>query len=208
MSAPGDELILYHGRSALDSRILGAWGSTTHSLPNTWYRTQGDEALLVFRSRGISAGSGSFKMSYFTQGPNYHCGYQTNPITLTAPSFTFSDGSGFTEAIYRNQSCKWIIDPPGTNGIYIFFERFEIGGGTIRIYKGDKFEEDASTFLFTIDEGVGIPAPFYVPYSMVGVSYQSDTDTVSGLGFSATYFRVAVDISGGHYAWRRQNSST
>ncbi len=196
VSAPGDELVLYHGRTASEASILGSWNSATaSSLPNTWYRTQGDEALLVFRSRGSSAGSGGFKMSYFTEGPNYHCGFQTNPITLKANSFTVSDGSGVTEMMYRNQSCKWIIDPPGTTGIYIFFKRFQVGGGSIKIYTGDSFEEDPSTLLFSIDEGVGTPAPFYVPYSMVGVSYQSDTSSVSGFGFSATYFRVAVDSS-------------
>ena len=194
VSASGDELVLYHGRTGSTDSVLGEWNSATaSSLPNRWYRTQGDEALLVFRSKGSSSGTGGFKMSYYTEGPNYHCGYPTNPITLTAPSFTVTDGSGLTEEIYRNQSCKWIIDPVGTRGIYLFFTRFQVGGGNVKIYSGDSFEEDASSLLFTIDESVGTPAPIYLPFSMIGVSYHSDADTVSGSGFSATYFRVAVD---------------
>lgn len=189
-----DELVLYEGRAIDEAAVLGRWGAVTTSLPTQWYQTSGQEAMLVFRSQGAGSGAsqtGNFKMSYFTDGPNFHCGYPTDPIELEASSFTFTDGSSSVEQIYRNQSCKWIIDPPGTNGIYVFFTRFNVIGGSLDIYQGNDFAED--DFLFSIDESDGVPAPFYVDRSQMGVHYRSGSTDVQGTGFSATYFRVPVD---------------
>lgn len=191
-----DELVLYEGRDIAESAVMGRWNSDTAALPSRWYQTTGQEAVLVFRSQGAGAGAsqvGNFKMSYYSDGPNFHCGYPTDPIELEAPSFTFTDGSSSAEQIYRNQSCKWVIDPPGTNGIYVFFTRFNVMGGSLAIYQGDTFDDEA--LLFTIEESDGVPAPFFVDKAQIGVHYRSDTESVVGNGFSATYFRIPVDGS-------------
>jgi hypothetical protein len=193
--AAGDELVLYEGRDVDESNLMGRWDSSTATAPTAWFQTSTQEALLQFRSTGSASSTtvGNFKMSYFSDGPNYHCGYPINPIELEATSFTFTDGTSSDQQIFRNQSCNWVIDPPGTNGIYVFFTRFDMVGGSLEVYNGDSFE--AEDYLFTIAESTGVPAPFYVDKSQIGIRYKTDATLVSGTGFSATYYRVPADAS-------------
>lgn len=118
LPATTDELVLYEGRTQTESKVLGKWNSDTASanIHTQWYQTTSQEALLVFRSQANTGTSttGNFKMNYFSDGPNYHCGAPIDPVEMAAASFTFTDGSSSTEQIYRNQSCRFTINPPGT----------------------------------------------------------------------------------------------
>jgi hypothetical protein len=183
----GDELTLYDGTTTSDPVIATFTGNA--GPPATWYRTTGTDALLQFTSGAGTNTVGYFSISYFVDGPNYHCGYQTNPITLNAHSFTFTDGSSSVESLYKDQNCQWIIDPSDTVGITVFFTRYQMIGATLEIYnyEGGSFSSD--NLLFTIAETPFVPSSFYLEYSKIGIIYSSDGSGVSGLGFSATYYR-------------------
>jgi hypothetical protein len=177
-----------HGN--LIAKFTGSDSGT--STPNKWYYSSLSSATLIFQSSSTSTSSGNFKFSYYSDGPNYHCGFPTNPATLTASSFTFSDGTSSTSQVSGSQSCEWDITPRDATGVVIYFSRFAIKGGSVKIYKGTA---SSGTLLFTISNTYYAPAPLYIASSTISVVYTTNS-TASGTGFSATYYGVSNDYLG------------
>lgn len=190
---PGDQLLLYDGTDTSTSPI-GVFINQSYS-PTQWFQTSASSALLVYQSANklsSRAIAGNFKLSYYGDGPNYHCGFIRNPALLTMSSFTITDGSRSTEIIYVNQYCEWNIQPTGgiVRGIYLFFNRFSLFSAQINIYLNNV----ASGNLYTIiSQTNAIPSAIYIPYSSIGVSYSSKGST-AGYGFSITYYAVYDDV--------------
>lgn len=188
----GDELIIYDGMS-IHSPILARFkGIIT---PFEWFKTSNTFATISFKSNNINPNTGNFKLSYFSDGPNYHCGFTTNPAIMNAKSMTFTDGSASHEKIYYNQNCEWSINATDSKGIYLFFTRYNIKGGIVKIYEGSVA---SGILIATIDETLVIPAPIYV-YStnIVGISYKTGSqESASGFGFSATYYGISDNYIG------------
>ena len=74
----------------------------------SWITTTGPAATLNYVKFNNAASSGggvngvtgattpnnNFELSYYGNGPAYHCGFVSNPATLTAPSMIVTDGVG------------------------------------------------------------------------------------------------------------------
>lgn len=88
-----DVITLYDGsntNNVLYRRVGGGGGNT----PTSWIISSLSTATVVFSSSintvtpsGVV--SGNFKLSYYADGPNYHCGFPTNPGTDCHPSPLF-----------------------------------------------------------------------------------------------------------------------
>jgi hypothetical protein len=189
LANPGDSLVLYDGLEPLDNRLLGIYSGL--SLPPTqWFETTEDAALLVYRSASNQNAIGNFKLSYYSDGPNYHCGFIRNPAVMTMSSWTITDGSHSAEGVYPDQHCEWNIQPPNSKGIYIFFNRFNLFNGELLIYLKDV---TSTTQLYVrISQTSAVPSPIYIPVSTIGIVYQS-TSSAYGRGFSLTYYGVEKD---------------
>ena len=93
-----DVLTIYDGSILVPSNILARY-SNILSPPHSWVTTKSATATIVFTSlklkNPVSSLNfiGNFKLSYFSDGPNYHCGFTANPALLTASSMTITDGS-------------------------------------------------------------------------------------------------------------------
>jgi hypothetical protein len=60
--------------------------------------------------------------AYYTSTQNSYC--NSSSSTLTAPSGTFSDGSG-VDKYANNSECSWLIQPPNANTITLSFTSFD-----------------------------------------------------------------------------------
>ena len=84
-----DIITIYDGsntNNVLYRRVGGGGGNT----PTSWITSSLSTATVVFSSNintvtpsGVV--SGNFKLSYYADGPNYHCGFPTNPGTDIPP---------------------------------------------------------------------------------------------------------------------------
>ena len=184
----GDSLIVYNSATPSDqSKIIA--NLTGSVAPRNFFTTSSNVASMVFRSSSSSSGIGTVRISYFTDGPNYHCGFTRNPAVLTSASMVFTDGSYSKEALYNNQHCQWSLAPVGAVGIFLSFNRFELFGGALNIYDGPV---STGTLIATIGETAAVPAPIllYSSSGVLGIDYSTGA-SASGRGFNATYFGVS-----------------
>lgn len=181
----GDSLTIYDGSSPNTASVLRVL--TGDSIPSTWITSTGSVASMRFESASTSIRRGVVRVSFFTDGPNYHCGFTRNPALLTAISMTITDGSYSKEPLYRNQHCQWTIAPVNAVGIFLSFNRFKMFGGSVKIYSGPVSN---GVLIATITETAAVPAPIYLPVAIMGIEYKSGP-VVEGFGFSATYFGIS-----------------
>ena len=187
----GDRLRVYDGESAME-RLLGEFCG--RQVPYKWLNAPSGKALIEFISDNDLNRNSSFELNYYADGPNYHCGFSTNPATLRSPSMRFTDGSHSSEAIYSNQHCEWIISPPDSEGIFLYFDRLDMeGAGEIVVYDG--IGSDASV-LIRVTEGFAVPVPVASSAQSVRVTYRSSSDVGIGYGFSLAYYSISPIYSG------------
>jgi hypothetical protein len=182
----GDSLTLYDGPSSSSAQIFQLTGTQTIL---QWYTTTSSSATLVLYSASTVSPStyksGNFKLSYVSDGPNYHCGFPTNPGTMSTQSMMFSDGSPSTSQVYKDQDCEWLLSPSiSASIVVIFFEHFDLFDGKLQIYSGNEL-------VATIEDSSAIPPPLVVSGDSATVIYQSDS-TATGKGFSATYYGITA----------------
>lgn len=183
----GDKLEVYDGRGVDPGKLLGVFCSAT---PYRWLYAPSGQMLIRFTANFDSSRNASFDLSYYSDGPNYHCGFTTNPAIITSISRIITDGSHSSEPIYANQQCEWIVSPIGENyGIFLYFERLNInGGGLLKIYDG---EEADTNLLISMKSARVVPVPIYTQRShKVKIVYSSSSTPGIGTGFSLSYFSI------------------
>lgn len=187
-----DKVTIYDGSTTSGPVLFQQIGPG--GAPYTWIASSLTTATVVFQSAANTAQGGNFKLSYFADGPNYHCGFPTNPALLTATSMSFTDGSPSTGDIYPGQNCQWLIRPSnGPSAIVLLFSRFDLFGGQLDVYAGSV---TAGKFLFTMSSGDSVPPPLTIAATSVGLSYRSytgysynlSTTVGPGKGFALSYY--------------------
>ena len=186
-----ESLILYDGPSNKYPVMKVFRGNVVE---NQWYKSTYSNATLVFISKRQQKRIGGFRISYFGDGNNYHCGFTTNPATLVTPSMTITDGSFSSEGIFPSQNCQWNIAPQNSQGVFLFFNRFSLeNGGIVTIYNGSV---NSKSVFSSIQNTEAVPVPISLSdSSLLGVSYTTTGQSL-GLGFSASYFGLATTYSG------------
>lgn len=185
----GDALYVFDGLTkGGNSTLITVYQGTI--TPTKWLMTKQSTATVVFKPSTAlaSAELGLFKLSYFTDGSNYHCGFTRNPAVLTMSSWTISDGSSSSEQVYSSQSCVWDLQPEGGNisSIFIAFNRFSLSGGQLVIYSSSP---SSGAVYTTISESSAVPAPIRLTGNRFGLAFLSSSRPV-GYGFSLTYYGV------------------
>lgn len=149
-----------------------------------WILSSTNEVVATFRSsQASSLQNGYVLWSYTSDGPNYHCGFSLNPLTLSFDSWIISDGSPSTHVVYSNQRCEWIINPRNLESIILVFERFDLFGGVLNIYNGSI----SGSLLYSVGGTDIVPVPLSFENFSLYILYASGS-IVSGLGFQLKYF--------------------
>lgn len=180
-----DRVVIYDGPTT-GAKVLASFsGLNSRSTPDRWFTTSKSSATVQSFTSAIS--TPKFSLAYFADGPHYHCGFTRNPAVLMASSMTITDGSSSAETIYRNQYCEWTISPAESSAVVMFFSRFGVLGGSLKIYIGSVAD---GTLFSEISNTLSVPAPLFLPYSTIGISFTTSGALVDGLGFSLTYYGV------------------
>ena len=98
----GDCLYIYEGVSDAKSLIIQYCGTEIPYSNFNWIvANPGASLLLQVETDNTDVNiSSALQFSYFSDGPNYHCGFPSNRVAiLTASSMFFTDGSRSTENI-------------------------------------------------------------------------------------------------------------
>jgi hypothetical protein len=166
-----DVVTVFDGGSTSDS-VLGVFSGS--SIPPVIEST-GDQLLVNFTTNSINNSPGWFA-SFTTEFPEY-C---TLLSELTAPSGSFSDGSGSNEYV-NSTVCRWRIDPPGATGITINFSSLDLGDlDFVKVY--DEISNTAIGAFY----GTTIPSSVYVFTSKVLVLFMTN-GLGTAQGFEANY---------------------
>lgn len=170
-----DFVTLYDG-GLVDSRYLIQRFSGT-SLPPTV--TSAIPEILVYFTTDQSITEQGWTLSYTAISQPYCQGL----TTLTAPSGSFSDGSGNSD--YTNRSnCRWLIQPPGATWIRLSFSSFntESNYDFVRVYDG----ATTSAPLLGSYSGTNLPSTLQSSGGSMLVVFTSDS-SVTRAGWSASY---------------------
>ena len=191
-----DTIKIYDGVTNTAPLLSALCGTAT---PFQWIEATSGTALLEFSSDADKDRTGNFDFSFFADGPNYHCGFPTNPAVLVAASMSVTDGSASSENIYGSQYCEWIIEPSDSFGLVLYFERLDLGGGgELKVYDG---VETTAPTLLDISSVAAVPLLVTsIVSNKLKLVYSSAPQPVrdlsAGLGFSATYFHMNPAVSG------------
>ena len=191
-----DTLTVYDGSAVDVNKVIVVLSGKTVA-PLTWFTSVTSQALIVFDSQADSTHGGRINLNYFTDGPNYHCGFTRNPARLTAPAMTIFDGSSYDAAAtsadaFQGQNCIWEIEPKDSTGIFLYFTEFSVVSGSLCFFDG------SYTRIGCIKNTVAVPAPLFLPYNKVSLQYWTNnmaTGVFKGKGFRAHYYRQSSDTS-------------
>lgn len=175
-TSTGDVVTVYDGPTT-SSPVLGTFSGTT--LPSAVTSTQG-KMLVRFTSDGATNEKG-WSAKYATTVAKF-C---ANTTTLTAPSGSFTDGSG-SYNYHRNSLCRWNINPSGVNTISIHFNAFRVATGD---YVKITDFSDGTVFAAGL-VGLTVPADVICSSNNVLVMFKStstsDTEEGWALNYSST----------------------
>ena len=166
-----------------------------------WLQTTSSTALLHFVSSDhSSSSSGNFDVSYFADGPNYHCGgFVVNPAHVRAPSMVFTDGSGSGLPMFSDQYCEWVIEPsrylfadsdddpsaaaPQGGGdspvVVIEFLLCDLQGGSVQLFDG---RDAQAPLLWSCVSCSVIPFPIVSTGGVVFVRFETTSGSSSSEG--------------------------
>ncbi len=177
--ASNDKVIIYNGPNT-SSTVLGTYSGTT--LPATITSTS-PSVLVRFITNGSVTSSG-WRLNYSSVYPIFCSGL----VTLTAPSDTFSDGSGSNN--YNNGSnCRWQIQPPNAVSITLHFLDFNTEAVNDRVIITDLVN---STTLATYS-GTSLPPDVTSPSGKMIVRFTSNSSITSS-GWSASYTSIISGV--------------
>jgi hypothetical protein len=114
----GDVLTIYDGPNDSSPILKSYIGTDTGTVFPVAIFSTSPTVFLKFITNGSGTSSG-WKLTYTTTYPVFCSGINT----LTAPSDTFSDGSG-SYNYFNNLDCKWMIQPPGVGSVTLHFLNF------------------------------------------------------------------------------------
>lgn len=170
-----DFVTIYDGSQA-DSRYMVRRFSGTSLPPSV--TTFGPEATIYFTSdESITAAGWSLNYSTLSQP------YCQGTVQLTAPSGSFSDGSGTSD--YTNRAnCRWLIQPLGATWIRLSFTSFntESGYDFVRVYDG----ATTSAPLLGSFSGSSLPQTLTSSGGSMLVVFTSDS-SITRAGWEASY---------------------
>ena len=91
----GNDMITIYDGSTTNSVLYRRTGGGAGNTPTSWITSTLSTATVVFSSSVNTATppsivSGNFKLSYYADGPNYHCGFPTNPGRYITPSAIYA----------------------------------------------------------------------------------------------------------------------
>jgi Zn-dependent metalloprotease/PKD repeat protein len=169
-----DAVEVYNG-TTIAAPLLGRFAGT--NLPNAVTST-GGSMLVRFYSDLLVTRQG-FSATY-TSTTNPYCNGQT---TLTAPSGSFSDGSG-TNQYANNSQCSWLIQPPNATSITLSFIAFstEQNNDGVIVYDG----ANNSAPILGQFSGTNLPSAVTSTGGSMFVEFISGT-TVRADGWTANY---------------------
>lgn len=167
------------------------WGAPAGTYTANWMGDSlvvtGQSALVKFIS-DFAGTAGGWDLTYYAIFTPIYCGGET--VVFTAPSGTFTDGSGADN--YANlANCTWRINPPGANAIAVSFSDFAVEGtyDWVRVYSGP----DANAPLVGEYSGNQLPEPILINNDTVFVQFASDY-LVRWPGFTAHYAVVDPNL--------------
>lgn len=176
-----DSVSIYNGANSFAPLIQSFSGS---GIPSS-FTVQGNKAFITFHSNGNNQSHGWFA--------DYNC---TTPLFCQSMTFlqqtsgSVSDGS---EAYnYNNNTmCRWIIQPPGAEGIQIQFTNFDLqtNDDYLAFYDGNTY----SYQLIASFDGNIMPADFTALTNKLLVVFRSDDQTNEN-GWSFNYQGSAAAI--------------
>ncbi|MBI5219459.1 MAG: C10 family peptidase [Bacteroidia bacterium] len=124
---PNDAVYIYDGPTTSDNLLAVYHGGETTQMV---YGTGSGSMLINFVSGGSITATG-WAASYFVD-------FCRSNILYTAPSGSFSDGSGYCE-YKKSSSCSWIISPPNAISFTLNFTAFALAQDAdfVSVYKND-----------------------------------------------------------------------
>ncbi|RMF53463.1 MAG: T9SS C-terminal target domain-containing protein, partial [Bacteroidetes bacterium] len=170
-----DFVTIYDG-AQVDSRYMVRRFSGTSLPPSV--TTFGPQATIYFTSDESITNAG-WSLNYATLSQPYCQGM----VQLSAPSGTFSDGSGSSD--YTNRTnCSWLIQPPGATWIRLSFTSFntESGYDFVRVYDG----ATTSAPLLGSYSGSNLPPQITSSGGSLLVVFTSDS-SITRAGWEASY---------------------
>ena len=188
-----DHVTIYDGTVETPSAKIATFcGSDT---PRTWYTTTKNSSLVVFETGDDDKNNGTFEMSYFSNGPDYNCGFPSGkPAVLKHATMMLSDSSSDAEDIFELEDCEWVIEPPSLESVYIFFERFDLKGAELFIWTEDVDTGELELLSRNYDSE-DVPPSIHVSGKNIRVRYNSSR-SASGMGFALSYFASWANETG------------
>jgi hypothetical protein len=179
----GDVLTIYDGPND-SAPILKSYSvaDTGSAYPHPVSSTS-PSVFLKFTTNGSGTASG-WKISYTTSYPVYCSGV----TTLTAPSDTFSDGSG-SNNYFDNLNCRWMIQPPGASTVTLHFLSFN----TEPTYDIVKVADPVSATALGTFSGTTIPPDVTSTSGQMLVQFTTNA-TNTAQGWSAYYTSTPMGV--------------
>lgn len=176
-----DAVEVYDGPNA-SAPLLGRFAGNTLPPPIT---TTGGSMFVRFYTDLLVTRPG-WTATYISNTTTYCAG----TTSLTAPSGTFSDGSGANQ--YGNNSeCSWYIHPPGAQSITLSFTAFDTEADYDGVIVYDGADNTASVLgQFT---GTAIPSPVTSTGGDMYVEFLSDEMVRAG-GWAAEYNSITTGV--------------
>jgi Zn-dependent metalloprotease len=187
-----DVVEIYDGTSA-NAPLIGKF--TGSSIPSSVSSSGGNMFI-----RFLSDYSNTYQgwSANYTSTQNSFC----NPSTsiLTAPSGTFTDGSG-VEEYANNSECSWLIQPPNTNTVTLSFSSFD----TELNYDGVIIFDGINTNAPILGQftGSSIPQSVSSTGGSMLVLFLSD-ETIRGNGWVASYTSTNIPVEASTYILDRK----
>lgn len=179
-----DAVEIYDGNSA-SANLLGIF--TGSNIPQQTITSTGGSMFIKFYS-DISVTKQGWSANY-TSTQNSYCNSTTS--TLTAPSGTFTDGSGL-DKYANNSNCSWLIQPPSASSITLSFSAFdtELNFDGVIVYDG----ANSSAPVLGQFTGTTIPSSVTSTGGSMYVVFLSD-EALRSNGWNASYNSTTLGIN-------------
>jgi hypothetical protein len=179
----GDVLTIYNGPNDSSPILKSYTVSDTGSAFPAPISSTASSVFIKFVTNGSGTSSG-WKLSYTTSYPVFCSGVNT----LTAPSDTFSDGSG-SYNYFNNLNCKWMIQPTDAGSVTLHFSTFN----TEPVHDVVKICDPVSQITLATYSGTTIPPDVTSHSGQMLVEFTSNA-TITADGWSASYTSIPLGV--------------